>query len=68
MIACVLMRNMIMEDEGEVIRQVLDFDIWVTLSSFWSNATAFEQVFQVDHHIRNRAIHTQLHNDLMEHV
>lgn len=68
MTTCVIMHNMIMEEKGETIRQVLDFermDDHVQLPE--QNAEAFEQLFlQMHHQVWNRGTHTQLQNDLVE--
>ncbi|XP_071680327.1 protein ALP1-like [Lolium perenne] len=67
--ACVIMHNMIVEEERETGRQNCSYEAMgerVTVSR--THAEQLSSFIQMTHHIRNKAEHTQLKLDLIEHV
>ena len=68
MTACVIMHNMIVEDEREDM--IYDSD-WLhagKLASLASGAVSYEDFIHVHQEIRNRDKHNQLQADLIEHM
>jgi hypothetical protein len=67
--ACVIMHNMIVEEERETGRQNCSYEAMgerVTVSR--THAEQLSSFIQMTHQIRNKAEHTQLKLDLIEHV
>ncbi|KAF8379490.1 hypothetical protein HHK36_028925 [Tetracentron sinense] len=67
--ACIIMHNMIVEDERDVYIPDLNYDVIeenITVSH--ERTVELSQIIQNHRHIRDRGIHSQLQTDLVEHL
>ncbi|XP_062103085.1 uncharacterized protein LOC133814097 [Humulus lupulus] len=73
MMACIILHNMIVEDEGHTYLRVEDFvyeqsDEITEEPMSHEHTNEFVNFIQRHHHIRDRGIHFQLQSDLIEHL
>jgi hypothetical protein len=70
MTCCVILHNMIVEDEGEGVAQTNDFEApgeQVEIPED-QDAAQLQNFLQMHQNLRNHQVHTQLLNDLVEHM
>ena len=69
MTCCVIMHNMIVEDEGEDAAAALEFEnMGDPIQLPDQNPATFEEFIQMHQQIRHRPTHEQLKEDLIEHL
>lgn len=68
MTACVIMHNMIFEDERDDSIFDKEWDFRGDLVEPQHGPTSFDQFLHTHHAIRDRVAHNQLQNDLVEHM
>ena len=65
---CVIMHNMIIEDEGDDAAAALEYEnMGDPIQLLDPNQVAFEEFIQMHQQIRHRPTHEQLKEDLIEH-
>lgn len=68
MTCCVIMHNMIVEDEGDDAAAALEFEnMGDPIQLPDQNPATFEEFIQMHQQIRHRPTHEQLKEDLIEH-
>ena len=68
MTCCVIMYNMIVEDEGDYVAAALEFEnMGDPIQLPDPNLATFEEFIQMHQQIRHRPTHEQLKEDLIEH-
>lgn len=76
MTACVILHNMIVEDEGEMAEESIDLNVVPGASialppevqKATNNNPCFDDIRRRNFAIRSHSAHTQLKNDLIEHI
>ena len=69
--ACIILHNMIVEDERHVRKfdfNYEEFDVILNILVSHEHTTDLMEFIQQLHHIRDRDIHSQLQHDLIEHI
>ena len=69
--ACIILHNMIVEDERHL--KIFDysydaFDVIVNISTLHEHIVELLEFVQCHRHIRDRDVHSQLQQDLIEHI
>ena len=71
MLACIVMHNMIIEDERDLQNLDYDyetFDEALSIQISHENTSTTQEFMQFHHRIRDKSAHIQLQNDLVEHL
>ena len=76
MTTCVILHNMIVEDEGELAEEAIDLNVVPGASialppgvqKATNNNPCFDDIRRRNSAIRDHWVHTQLKNDLIEHI
>lgn len=66
MMACIIMHNMVVEDEGRGVRN-RNFDQMGDLAVPYTRSIERKKFVEAHHKLRKKTLHWQLQNDLIEH-